>query len=245
MVVTIYIVILIYFLIGGSGFYFINKKRKHDEAQQNKVKYISYFIIINVIFFSIVIYPAIFSVLSVLILIAGLYELIELFRMSGYQGKLKFSASLVIFIIFAFFFFIFSGRNQNVLLFTFLIVSIFDSFSQITGQLWGRIKLVPCISPGKTIEGLVGGIVISLISAVLLRNMLLLSIPEILTLSLCIVLFAFAGDLLASSYKRIYKVKDYSNLIPGHGGFLDRFDSLIAGGASVSLLMASGLFNHL
>ncbi|MFO7978336.1 MAG: phosphatidate cytidylyltransferase [Bacteroidales bacterium] len=58
---------------------------------------------------------------------------------------------------------------------------------------------------------------------------------EIAVITTGIVIFAFSGDIFFSWYKRQYKVKDFSNVLPGHGGFLDRFDSLIAAGAFISL----------
>jgi len=61
------------------------------------------------------------------------------------------------------------------------------------------------------------------------------TMPEMIVFTIGIPAFAFFGDLLSSVYKRKYKVKDFNRLIPGHGGFLDRFDSLIAGGAWVAL----------
>lgn len=245
MIITIYFIILTYFLIGGVGFYFINRKRKPEDAHHNKVKYISYFLIINVLFLSIITYPVLFRGVSVIILFAGLFELIRLYSISDSENRKTFIGSLIIYAIFAYLFFIFSGKEPDLLLFTFLVVSIFDSFSQIAGQLWGKTKLVPRISPGKTVEGLAGGTIVAAISALLLKQLVPLPYGAVLTISLMIVVFAFAGDLLASFYKRKFKVKDYSNLIPGHGGFLDRFDSLIAGGASVSLLWYLGIFNHL
>ena len=245
MVVTIYSIILTYFLIGGVGFYFINMKRKPEDARHNRIKYISYFIIINVLFLSIVTYPLLFRVVTCIILLAGLTELIRLFYLSHFQARKTFIIAVTIYLVLAFLFFIFSGKTQALLLFTFLVISIFDSFSQISGQLWGRTKLVPRISPGKTIEGLAGGTLVAMVSALLLRKLVPLPYGTVLLISLVIVLFAFTGDLLASFYKRKFNVKDYSNLIPGHGGFLDRFDSLIAGGASVSLLWYLGILNNL
>ncbi len=126
---------------------------------------------------------------------------------------------------------VFSQTADNLILLTFLILSIFDSFSQIIGQLLGKTKIIPNISPKKTLEGVVGGTIISLISTFLLKSLFTGTIAELFIFAIGTIVFAFAGDVLASLYKRKYKVKDYSKLIPGHGGFLDRFDSLIAGGA--------------
>ncbi|TVR72439.1 MAG: phosphatidate cytidylyltransferase [Marinilabiliales bacterium] len=236
MIIRIYIIILIYFILGGLGFYFINRRRDKEEARYNRVKYITYFFIINTIFFSIVVRPVLFNYLGIVILAAGFGELTRLFIRSGFRNRGFFTVFLVIYLIFCTGFYRFSLMEQGLVLFTFLVISIFDAFSQISGQLFGRTKIMPSVSPRKTVEGLAGGAVIAVASSLLLSPLLNqgLSGPGPVLLSAGIVFFAFLGDLTVSLFKRRYKVKDFSNLLPGHGGFLDRFDSFIAGGAFVA-----------
>ncbi|MEL7589077.1 MAG: phosphatidate cytidylyltransferase [Prolixibacteraceae bacterium] len=234
MIRVIYLIILIYFLLGGVAFYVINRKKDPLVARKSYIKFISYFFIINILFFSIIIEPEVFQYLVMLIIGAGFYELYRLFRMNGYRPKGFFLLSLAVFTLLAAGFYRFAGLNEELILFSFLVLSIFDSFSQITGQLWGKTKLFPVISPNKTVGGLAGGFVVAMASAFLLSDLYAGSPLKLLLLAAGVVIFAFAGDLAASFYKRKYHVKDYSDLIPGHGGFLDRFDSLIAGGAWVT-----------
>jgi len=234
MIHIIYYIILIYFLLGGVGFYFINRKKEYDIARKNNLKFVTYFFIINIIFFSIVINPVVFRYLSVLIIGVGMYELFRLFHQSGYRHKRFYFFSVLFYVMLSTGFVLFGTLQKELILFSFIVLSIFDSFSQITGQLWGRKKLFPKISPNKTWGGFIGGGIIAIGSAFLLKNLFTGSKLELLILTLGIVVFAFAGDLTASFYKRKFNVKDYSNLIPGHGGFLDRFESLIAASAWVA-----------
>ncbi len=227
----IYIIILSYFLLGGIGFYLINRIKEPAVARKSYTKFGVYFIIINILFFGITIRPIVFHYIAILIVAMGLVELIRLFYHDKFKLPVFFSLSIVIYSILSAGLFVFSRAGENLILFTFLILSIFDSFSQISGQLFGRTRIMPKISPNKTLEGLLGGAIISLASAFLLKSLFNGSIPELILFTAGTVIFAFTGDILASLYKRKYGVKDYSNLIPGHGGFLDRFDSLIAGGA--------------
>ncbi len=235
MIQTIYIIILVYFLLGSVGFYFSNRKKEKAAARKSWIKFGTYFGIINILFFSIVINPIVFQVLSVVIIGVGIFELVKLFKNSGFKNKKFFIFAITVFGVFATGFIIFGSLDKGVILFSFIILSIFDSFSQITGQLWGSKKIAPKISPNKTVGGVIGGATIAILSSLLLKNLLDTEIMKTILLTIGVVVFAFVGDIAASFYKREYGVKDYSNLIPGHGGFLDRFDSLIAGGAWVAL----------
>lgn len=111
--------------------------------------------------------------------------------------------------------------------FLLLLVLVFDGFSQLIGQLFGKHKIIPKVSPNKTFEGLVGGIIFTIFTAFILKNITNYSNSYLVIYTLVISFFAFFGDISASFIKRKFKVKDFSNLIPQHGGFLDRFDSLI------------------
>lgn len=105
--------------------------------------------------------------------------------------------------------------------------SVCDMGAYFTGVTIGKHKLCPEISPKKTVEGAIGGIVSSIIFTVvisLLFNKFSIAVM-ILTVPLCIL--GMIGDLFASAIKRSVGLKDYSNLIPGHGGIMDRLDSII------------------
>ena len=240
MIITIYIIILSYFVLGGIGFYFINKTKDRQSAKNNRVKYITYFFIIHILFFTIVYNPNVFNYLSIVILIVGLGEIFKLFWQSGYARKGFFFLSVMFFMVFCAGFFQFGRLDKGLILFTFLILSIFDAFSQISGQLIGRKKIFPAISPEKTIEGLIGGGIIALASSLFLKGLIGTHTLNALLLATGIVLFAFIGDIATSFYKRQYNVKDFSSLLPGHGGFLDRFDSLISAGAFVFVIRLLG-----
>ena len=123
-------------------------------------------------------------------------------------------------------------RNYSLyyLIYLLLITVITDTFAYITGMYIGKNKLAKDISPNKTIEGFIGGILMGTFVATtfyytVINSGISLAILILTTLFLAVV--GQLGDLVFSSIKRTFGVKDFSNLIPGHGGILDRFDSLI------------------
>ena len=109
-----------------------------------------------------------------------------------------------------------------------------DSFAYFTGMLFGKHKLAPELSPKKTIEGSIGGIVFAIIGCVLYGVIVEAVSPReadyiILAITgLFLSVVAQIGDLFASLIKREHGIKDYSKLLPGHGGIMDRFDSILA-----------------
>jgi phosphatidate cytidylyltransferase len=231
----IYTVILVYYLLGTVGIYFINRRKEPQIKRKAWIKHVNYLIVLSLVFFSIAVNPVIFRYVAAVIIIVGFYELFNLYRRSGFSHASFFIASIIIMASLSIGFYSFSHMDKGIILFAFLITAIFDGFSQVSGQLLGRTKLFPKISPGKTVEGLIGGALVAVFSSLVFKNVFTASSLKAITLAAVVVVFAFLGDTAKSLYKRKYNVKDFSNLIPGHGGFLDRFDSLIAGGAGVTL----------
>lgn len=122
--------------------------------------------------------------------------------------------------------------GSKAFLLSLLIPMTTDIFAYVVGRLIGRTPLVPKISPKKTVEGLIGGVVLSVAFSVLysvyalqlsFESRYYLAIPIFVLLSL----LAQIGDFAASKIKRELGLKDYGDVIPGHGGLLDRFDSYL------------------
>lgn len=113
-------------------------------------------------------------------------------------------------------------------LFLLLLVVVTDTAAFATGRLAGGPKLWPAISPNKTWSGLIGGVSASALAAGLVAFYLGGSVRTMASMGFVLGLFAQAGDLAESALKRRFGVKDASNLIPGHGGVLDRLDGVVA-----------------
>ena len=109
-----------------------------------------------------------------------------------------------------------------------VLIWVNDIGAYMIGSQWGKHKIAPAISPGKSIEGTIGGGLSTLLAGYLASLVWpVIPIYYIVTLSLATPLFALAGDLWESALKRNAGVKDSGNLLPGHGGILDRYDSLL------------------
>ena len=120
-------------------------------------------------------------------------------------------------------------ENFNwLLLYLFLVVWLCDVGAYFAGKGFGKTKLFPSISPKKTWEGLVGGVLAGMITAGLIHHFSgIYSLKKWLVFGVIICITSVVGDLIESSFKRYFDIKDSSNIIPGHGGFLDRLDSFI------------------
>ena len=102
--------------------------------------------------------------------------------------------------------------------------ALFDTFAYIIGSIFGKTYILKKISPNKTLEGLAGGLLASLLFGILIMNTQDLSYLIVIYFILG-GFFAFIGDLLISYFKRLSEVKDTGAILPGHGGILDRIDS--------------------
>jgi phosphatidate cytidylyltransferase len=116
----------------------------------------------------------------------------------------------------------------KILLGVFLLIWTNDTFAYITGKTFGKHKLYEKVSPKKTIEGFIGGFIFSLLAGYFIAVYWLnASIVVWLLLSVITSIFGTLGDLIESKFKRIASVKDSGRIMPGHGGVLDRLDSII------------------
>lgn len=122
-------------------------------------------------------------------------------------------------------------RTQNLALFIFILLVVLstDIGAYFIGSKIGKHKLAPSISPNKTIEGALGGISVAFVLAAIYLRFFAFHYSYGIMLGSAVILSATGqfGDLLASNMKRHFKVKDSGNILPGHGGILDRFDSTL------------------
>lgn len=122
-----------------------------------------------------------------------------------------------------------SNLEGNIYIWLIFIISFgTDTFAYISGNLFGKKKLCPEISPNKTIGGFIGGIIGSILLSIIFSIYFNLGpIWKIVILAIICSILSQLGDLVASKIKRSTGIKDYGNIMPGHGGVLDRFDSII------------------
>ena len=225
MIEKLYYIIIGLFMLGAILMALINHLNPRVNKRKNWIKYATYFFVVNVVLSTAAFFSSAFIYLSAIIILFGIYEILSnTFKLKKFRHGLL---SLIVFLLLAYTLIEFSFLPKEWILYTVFTVFIFDAFSQIVGQLFGKRKILPVISPNKTLEGLLGGVFFGVLSAFLLRQEVSISGIQSIFLGLGISSFAFTGDLMASYSKRKFGIKDFGRLLPATGGFLDRFDSLL------------------
>ncbi len=186
-------------------------------------------ILLSLLFF--IIYFICFQNQQYLFFMGFLIYMIILYEVTKYFKIYK--LLIIFYLIFSFLNFIFYlSYFFNFYIFNafIIIIILFDTSSYFAGTLFGRIKILKNISPRKTLEGYIGGFVITNLFClnfnffykyfdIIFTNFIFIN---------SIIIFSIFGDLIQSFFKRSNYLKDSSNLLPGHGGFFDRFDSFIS-----------------
>ena len=229
------------FLLGGIGLFIASRRQPATIRRTRLVKFVTYFCIVNSVLFAALAGHWVFTVFVLLIVGMGARELVPLLMTAGGGSRMKASAIALAYLLVGGAAVSFAWQSASKMaIFVFLIVCTFDGFSQVTGQLLGRHQLAPELSPGKTIEGSAGGLLFAVCMAVALRPLVGTALLPAIAATLYIVAAALTGDLLASMVKRKSGIKDFSNLLPGHGGILDRFDSFLFAAAACMVLGQAG-----
>lgn len=136
----------------------------------------------------------------------------------------------------AFFFHIYLGFGASMALMALTSVWLFDTGAYFFGKRFGRIRISPSYSPKKSLEGVIGGYLTTLLFMLLFVSISKLvgfyngpdlGIPHFMVLAIVVSVFGTIGDIAESSFKRYHGVKDSGNLLPGHGGMLDRIDGVL------------------
>lgn len=235
------------FLVGGAlydlafiilavlGLHEFLKIREEKKEFPIFISFISYILLILIVATGIttkeMIFTIDFRVISALILVflvptvlyhdRSIYSIVDAFYLIGGVFFLGVSFSLLI---------IFRNIDLKLLIYLFTITIMTDTYAFIIGRLIGKHKLLENISPNKTLEGMISGTFIGTFLGAL-YYLSFISIDKNIIIVILTTLFLSVlgqlGDLVFSAIKRYYGKKDFSNIMPGHGGILDRFDSII------------------
>ncbi|UCD95578.1 MAG: phosphatidate cytidylyltransferase [Candidatus Zixiibacteriota bacterium] len=226
------IIIGVLFVLGATIIAVTHKTRPRDRsaAKADWVKYVVMLAVVAAFLTAALAGRITTAFLLVAIALTGSYELYRnLPRKNRVTVPLIFPCSIVLIACLGHLLFERAYAWESSVIFVFLLVTAHDSFSQLWGKFLGRARLCPRLSPNKTVEGLVGGMITTAAVAVSLSFLMPMhSGLALVVFGLVISISSTAGDLSFSYIKRKLNIKDFSSLIPGHGGVLDRFDSLIA-----------------
>ncbi len=215
--------VLIVSLIALNEFYKSFKKK--NIAPLNHIGYIFTFLLFLLYdFYKGESFPLIFFAITIVLLIICLFN--KRFTI------IDISITLLGFIYIPYFLFhiilISNLANNLIIWYIFIIPWSTDTFAYFSGYFLGSRQLIPDVSPKKTIEGSIGGVCGSILVSIIFSYIFL---PNFIVHSIFLALFGSIlsqiGDLIASKIKRYVGIKDYGNIIPGHGGILDRFDSIL------------------
>jgi len=231
MIINIIITVLGLFVIGAGLILSIHRVRgsNAEQVKTDWIKYGMFFRIVAVFLISVFIGPVVFGcLLGGLVAMAG-YEIRKNLKDHYQHTTLAIGTITIIIAVSLAHLLLLTGREWSAwCAFFLMLVFVADSYAELIGRLGGKHHLCPRISPHKTVEGFIGSVIAAAMSAMIFSFMLPhTSTLRIIVLGIMTALSAAAGDLIFSSIKRKIGIKDFSNLLPGHGGILDRFDSLI------------------
>ena len=221
------------FMVGAAAFLWANRRVGPAVRRSRWIKFATYVVIVHAVLGATVLGRGAVFVLMAAIVAVGSVEIAHAARRLEQRTR---SAILLAFAVIA------AGAlwfawcaGPPVVAYLYIVIAVFDGFSQAGGQLLGRTKLAPAISPGKTVEGSIIGAAASIAAAWLLRDHAGLAAPRATAFAAVMAAAGLVGDLAASWVKRRAGIKDYAAILPGHGGVLDRFDSFLAACAAMAM----------
>jgi phosphatidate cytidylyltransferase len=234
------------FVVGAFAMALGNRRATAQTGKKRWVKFISYVVIVHVSVAALGMGYFSAQLFSLAIAMAGTLEMIRAVRHGGFYGRRTATGISGVFIFIALagmMLLMVQMQTPRKVLFVYLVVAVLDSYSQLTGQIFGRHPLAPRISPNKSVEGALGGALMAVFTAVYFREFIGVNGRMALIVGVVLTLAGIAGDLMASAFKRFTGIKDYSSILPGQGGVIDRYNSFIAASAVFLVLIRVGIIH--
>lgn len=204
----------------------IAKVDEIDPSENTKQRVLSAVILVPLAIYAICFSQSLFFLITIVIVILMTEEWLELIKTA--QDKQKWRLIGLVYIAIPMYCVLkLRMQDTNILLWMFAVIWTTDIFAFFAGKTFGGAKLAPTISPNKTWTGLAGGVFASMIIGFLSAFMFRGGITFFVFFSVVLALIEQASDLLESKFKRTFGVKDSGNIIPGHGGILDRLDGVM------------------